>query len=72
MSHMMLVFIRPLQAVMSNGILKVNMSIPEGFVTGISYQGLHNLLNTDNSYDNRGYWSVVWNQPEIEIDDMDK
>lgn len=68
---MMFAFIRPLQAVMSNGILEVNMTVPEGFVTGVSYLGIQNLLNTDNTFNNRGFWSITWINPEKDIQ-MDK
>nr|GLL38621.1 rhamnogalacturonate lyase B-like isoform X1 [Ipomoea trifida] len=67
----MFAFIRPLQAVMSNGILEVNMTVPEGFVTGVSYLGIQNLLNTDNTFNNRGFWSITWVNPENDIQ-MDK
>ncbi|XP_019177210.1 PREDICTED: rhamnogalacturonate lyase B-like isoform X2 [Ipomoea nil] len=59
-------------AVMSNGILKVNMTVPGGFVIGISYQALHNLLSTDNPHNNRGYWSVTWNHLTNKTQIMDK
>ncbi|CAK9156018.1 unnamed protein product [Ilex paraguariensis] len=51
------------QVVMSNGIVNVTLSTPAGLVTGISYNGIDNLLQTHNQADNRGYWDVVWNKP---------
>lgn len=43
-----------MQVVMSNGIVKVTISKPDGFVTGISYQGVNNLLESHNEDYNRG------------------
>lgn len=39
---------------MSNGILSVSLSVPDGLVTGISYQGINNLLETKNPENDRG------------------
>ncbi|KAG2698669.1 hypothetical protein I3760_07G160600 [Carya illinoinensis] len=47
--------------VMDNGILQVNISNPEGMVTGIEYNGIDNLLEILNEESNRGYWDLVWN-----------
>ncbi|CAH9083492.1 unnamed protein product [Cuscuta europaea] len=47
-------------AVMSNDILSVTLSIPDGLVTGISYQGVPNLLETKNAENDRGYWDAIW------------
>ncbi|KAG6648678.1 hypothetical protein I3843_07G160200 [Carya illinoinensis] len=46
---------------MDNGILQVNISNPEGMVTGIEYNGIDNLLEILNEESNRGYWDLVWN-----------
>lgn len=40
---------------MSNGFGNITLSIPDGHVTSISYGGVQNLLDTQNSEDNRGY-----------------
>lgn len=40
---------------MDNGILQVNISNPEGMVTGIEYNGIDNLLEILNEESNRGY-----------------
>ncbi|KAL6572548.1 hypothetical protein OROMI_013506 [Orobanche minor] len=45
---------------MDNGIVQVTLSNPEGNVTGISYNGVDNLLEVVNDETNRGYWDVVW------------
>ncbi|CAN4092308.1 unnamed protein product [Withania somnifera] len=46
--------------VMDNGILQVTLSVPDGIVTGIKYNGVDNLLEILNDETNRGYWDVVW------------
>ncbi|GAA0161447.1 lyase [Lithospermum erythrorhizon] len=47
--------------VMDNGLVQVTLSKPDGIITGISYQGIDNLLEVRNKESNRGYWDVVWN-----------
>ncbi|XP_062116129.1 probable rhamnogalacturonate lyase B isoform X3 [Humulus lupulus] len=49
--------------VMDNGILQVTLSVPDGIVTGIRYNGLDNLLEVLNKESNRGYWDLVWSAP---------
>ncbi|KAM5575240.1 rhamnogalacturonate lyase [Rosa sericea] len=51
--------------VMDNGILQVNLSKPEGMVTGIQYKGIDNLLEVLEDETNRGYWDMVWSAPGI-------
>ncbi|PHT50863.1 hypothetical protein CQW23_10610 [Capsicum baccatum] len=48
------------QVVMDNGTLQVTLSVPDGIVTGITYNGVDNLLEFLNDETNRGYWDVVW------------
>ncbi|PHU20511.1 hypothetical protein BC332_11662 [Capsicum chinense] len=50
-----------LHVVMDNGILQVTLAVPDGIVTGITYNGIDNLLEVRNNETNRGYWDVVWN-----------
>ncbi|RDX74413.1 rhiE, partial [Mucuna pruriens] len=50
------------QVVMDNGIVQVYLSNPGGFVTGIQYNGIDNLLEILNEKYNRGYWDVVWSE----------
>ncbi|KAK1370821.1 Rhamnogalacturonan endolyase [Heracleum sosnowskyi] len=45
-----------------NGLAKFNFSNPDGMVTGISYNGIENILEPRNAKDERGYWDVVWGQ----------
>ncbi|KAE9457338.1 hypothetical protein C3L33_10774, partial [Rhododendron williamsianum] len=55
------VFHHLIQVVIDNGIFQVTLSNPAGIVTGISYNGIDNLLEVLNDESNRGYWDVVWN-----------
>lgn len=50
--------------VMDNGILQVTLSNPGGFVTGIRYNQIENLLEIRNEEQDRGYWDLVWSTPE--------
>ncbi|CAN8294534.1 unnamed protein product [Cochlearia groenlandica] len=49
--------------VMDNGIFQLTLSNPEGFVTGIQYNGIENLLAYTGKENDRGYWDLVWNFP---------
>ena len=40
---------------MENGIVQVTLSVPDGIVTGIRYNGVDNLLEVLNKESNRGY-----------------
>ncbi|XP_051126823.1 uncharacterized protein LOC127248504 [Andrographis paniculata] len=46
--------------VISNGIVNLTLTVPEGYVSSISYKGSDNLLSTQNHEDNRGYWDMTW------------
>ncbi|KAL8494755.1 hypothetical protein ACS0TY_025558 [Phlomoides rotata] len=54
-------YIQDNYVVVDNGILQVTLSNPDGIVTGVSYNGVDNLLEILNNESNRGYWDVVWN-----------
>ncbi|KAF7829260.1 putative rhamnogalacturonate lyase B isoform X3 [Senna tora] len=49
--------------VIDNGLVRLTLSTPEGYVVGISYNGIDNLLETQNQPEDRGYLDVVWNAP---------
>ncbi|VVA90661.1 unnamed protein product [Arabis nemorensis] len=48
---------------MDNGILQLTLSNPSGFVTGIRYNGIENVLAYTGGENDRGYWDLVWNFP---------
>nr|XP_043636559.1 probable rhamnogalacturonate lyase B [Erigeron canadensis] len=50
--------------VMSNGLVQITLSNPEGHITGIQYNAIDNLLEVMNDESNRGYWDVVWSPPD--------
>ncbi|MCL7045948.1 hypothetical protein MKW94_016803 [Papaver nudicaule] len=47
-----------MQVIIDNGIVQITLSKPEGHVIGISYNGIHNVLETKNNPENRGYWDL--------------
>ncbi|MED6132087.1 hypothetical protein PIB30_015874 [Stylosanthes scabra] len=51
------------QLVVDNGIVSLTLSIPEGYVLAISYNGIENVLEPQNEDQDRGYFDVVWNEP---------
>ncbi|EEF24298.1 hypothetical protein RCOM_2082130, partial [Ricinus communis] len=53
----------PQHVVIDNGIVQVTLSKPYGFVTGIKYNNIENVLESKNTEENRGYWDVVWYKP---------
>ncbi|KAL3655230.1 hypothetical protein CASFOL_001016 [Castilleja foliolosa] len=57
-------YIQDRHVVLDNGIVQVTLSNPEGIVTGISYNGIDNLLEVLNDETNRGYWDIVWNSED--------
>lgn len=46
--------------ILDNGLLAVTIAKPGGFVTGIKYNGMDNILDEQNPADDRGYWNIVW------------
>ncbi|EEF35155.1 lyase, putative [Ricinus communis] len=53
--------------VIDNGILQITLLNPTGDVIGIKYNGIDNVLGTQNGEGNRGYWDVVWNIPGTHV-----
>ncbi|XP_022638462.1 probable rhamnogalacturonate lyase B [Vigna radiata var. radiata] len=57
------------QITVQNGIIRVTFSNPEGTILGISYNGINNVLEGRNNFNNRGnprlcrYFDIVWNSP---------
>ncbi|KAF9608237.1 hypothetical protein IFM89_008192 [Coptis chinensis] len=49
---------------LDNGLVQVTLSNPDGIVTGIRFNGIDNLLEVRNEEVNRGYWDLVWSDPE--------
>lgn len=43
------------QLVVDNGIVAVTFSRPEGYILGISYNGIDNILEEENEDQDRGY-----------------
>ncbi|GAB2282998.1 hypothetical protein Dimus_017530 [Dionaea muscipula] len=56
---------------MANGIVQVTFSKPGGFVTGIRFGGIDNVLEVANEERNRGYWDVVGNGEGDILDEND-
>ncbi|XP_057980277.1 probable rhamnogalacturonate lyase B [Malania oleifera] len=54
------------KVVMDNGLVRVSLSVPDGFVTSLQYKGSDNLLEPGNDEDDRGYWDIVGYNPESE------
>ncbi|AET03356.2 probable rhamnogalacturonate lyase B isoform X1 [Medicago truncatula] len=50
------------QLVVDNGIVSVTLSKPEGYLIGISYNGIDNILESEYKEHARGYFDVVWNE----------
>ncbi|CAL0319286.1 unnamed protein product [Lupinus luteus] len=48
--------------VLDNGIVQVTIANPEGYVTGIQYNGVDNLLEVISNETDRGYWDMVWDE----------
>ncbi|WJZ95866.1 hypothetical protein VitviT2T_014605 [Vitis vinifera] len=48
---------------LDNGLVKLTILRPQGFLTGIKYGGMDNLLDLKSSETNRGYWDINWSLP---------
>ncbi|KAL4558974.1 hypothetical protein LXL04_031100 [Taraxacum kok-saghyz] len=49
--------------VMENGIVQLTLTNPGGYVTGVKYNNIDNLLEVHNDESDRGYWDLVWSPP---------
>ncbi|KAL3613580.1 hypothetical protein CASFOL_042614 [Castilleja foliolosa] len=45
---------------MDNGIVKLVLLKPSGYISGIRYKGINNVLEYRNKKNQRGYWDIVW------------
>ncbi|OMO56328.1 Rhamnogalacturonate lyase [Corchorus capsularis] len=46
--------------VVDNGLVEVTIENPSGYLLGIKYQGIDNVLEERNEHSDRGYWDLVW------------
>ncbi|KAK6932286.1 Rhamnogalacturonate lyase, partial [Dillenia turbinata] len=49
--------------ILSNGLVKLTILKPQGYLTGIKYGGLDNILDIKSSESSRGYWDINWSLP---------
>ncbi|GFP94449.1 rhamnogalacturonate lyase [Phtheirospermum japonicum] len=49
---------------MDNGIVKLTLLQPSGYISGIGYKEIDNVLEYQNKENQRGYWDIVWSRPE--------
>ncbi|GMI67974.1 rhamnogalacturonan lyase6 [Hibiscus trionum] len=45
-----------------NGLVEVTIENPSGFLMGIKYKEMPNVLENRNDNDNKGYWDIVWDE----------
>ncbi|KAL9245597.1 hypothetical protein vseg_019228 [Gypsophila vaccaria] len=57
--------------VLDNGILQVTFAVPEGFITGIRYAGIRNVLDANNKESQRGYWDIA-SSADLDDDNTDE
>ncbi|WCJ32019.1 Rhamnogalacturonate lyase family protein [Euphorbia peplus] len=62
----------PHHVLIDNGIVQVTFSKPQGFIVGITYNGIQNVLDDRRKEDARGYWDIVWSKPGIGGNHFDK
>ncbi|KAL6207132.1 hypothetical protein ACLB2K_024377 [Fragaria x ananassa] len=48
---------------LDNGLVKLTVVKPQGYITGIAYGGMDNLLDPKSNESSRGYWDINWNLP---------
>ncbi|KAL5556619.1 hypothetical protein UlMin_038855 [Ulmus minor] len=60
------------QVVLDNGLVELTFTNPGGDLIGIKYNGIENLLEIHNKESDRGYWDIMWNEPERETNHQDR
>ncbi|XP_056159728.1 probable rhamnogalacturonate lyase B [Syzygium oleosum] len=48
---------------MDNGLVKLTILKPQGYLTGVKYGGMDNLLDIKSNESGRGYWDANWSLP---------
>ncbi|KAG4154068.1 hypothetical protein ERO13_D03G034800v2 [Gossypium hirsutum] len=48
------------QVIIDNGLVEVTIENPSGYLIGIKYKEMENVLERRNHNSNRGYWDIVW------------
>ncbi|PON82598.1 Rhamnogalacturonate lyase [Trema orientale] len=49
--------------ILDNGLVKLTILKPQGYLSGIAYGGLDNVLDPKSNESSRGYWDVNWSLP---------
>ncbi|KAL5775330.1 hypothetical protein ACOSP7_012887 [Xanthoceras sorbifolium] len=49
--------------ILDNGLVRLTISKPQGYLTGIKYGGMDNILDQKSSESSRGYWDINWSLP---------
>ncbi|CAL1397592.1 unnamed protein product [Linum trigynum] len=56
-------FFSCMQVILANSIVKLTLVKPQGWLAGIKYGGMDNLLDIKSPESHRGYWDVNWSVP---------
>ncbi|KAB2036924.1 hypothetical protein ES319_D03G036300v1 [Gossypium barbadense] len=48
------------QVIIDNGLVEVTIENPSGYLIGVKYKEMENVLERRNHNSNRGYWDIVW------------
>ncbi|KAK9678872.1 hypothetical protein RND81_11G238200 [Saponaria officinalis] len=57
--------------VLENGMVEVRLAVPEGYITGIRYGGIDNVLDANNKLSQRGYWDIA-SSADLDDDNTDE
>ncbi|GMI68727.1 rhamnogalacturonan lyase6 [Hibiscus trionum] len=49
-----------------NGLVEVSIEDPSGYLLGVKYKTMPNVLETQNINANKGYWDLVWDNDAID------